>query len=368
MNTTVRYIGLDVHKATISIAVAEAGTGEAAFLKTIPYDETRLLKELEMLRKGGQELRVCYEAGPTGFGVHRVLAKRKISCIVVAPSLIPRKVGVRVKTDRRDSRSLAQYLRSGELTAVWVPDEATEALRDLERLRDDAKRAEKAAQQQLGKFLLRHGRIWSRTAWTKTHLEWISRQQFGHEAQQRVLVDSLKAVKDAAARVARLTKDIEELVQDSPVAPLAKALQAMRGISLVSAVVIAAEIGDLRRFATARHLMAFVGLVASEQSSGQTRRRGPLTRTGNGHVRRILIEAAWHYRHRPQVGPALTHRQEGVAEGVKSIAWKAQERLYRRLQALTKRGVPANKAVTAVARELAGFLWAIAQEEQLLAA
>ncbi len=289
--------------------------------------------------------------------------------MVVAPSLVPEKTGLKIKTDRRDARKLAQYLRGGELTPIWVPDEATEALRDLERARDDAKNAERVARHQLSKFLLRHGRVYTGgTAWTQRHLAWVRQQTFAPEAQQRVLADYLHAVTSAGERVDRLTQDIAELVENSALAPLIKSLQALRGISLVSAVVIAAEIGDLRRFATARQFMAFVGLVPSEHSTGQTRRRGPLTRTGNDHVRRILIEAAWQYQHLPAVTLALRRRQQGLAEELQAIAWKAQTRLHRRLKHLQQRRVAANKAIAAVARELAGFVWAIARAPHATAA
>ncbi len=368
MNMKVRYIGLDVHKDTIVIAVADEGRQEARVWKTIPYDTTRLLKALKLLQKEGERLEVCYEAGPTGYELHRRLTEAGIACQVVAPSLTPSKSGDRIKTDRRDAARLAHFLRSGDLTEVYVPDEATEALRDLERARDAAKRAERTARHQLAKFLLRHGRRWEGgSSWTKKHLEWIRRQEFAQEAQQRVLRDYLKTVEDAAERVARLEADLAELIEQSALAPLVKSLMAMRGIAQVSAAVIAAEIGDLRRFATAGEFMAYVGLVPSEHSSGGSVRRGRITRCGNGYVRRILVEAAHHYRRAPSVSQALRKRQEGVPEPVRRIAWEAQKRLHGRLRRLTARGKPYNQAIAAVARELAGFVWAIGQEAQPIA-
>lgn len=362
MKSTVRYIGLDVHKSTIVIAVAESGRRAATVHKTIIHDVVKLKKELSELSRSGATLEICYEAGPTGFGLQRSLTSLGYSCVVVAPSLVPQKAGVRIKTDSRDACKLAQNLRSGDLVPIWVPDESTEALRDLERARDDAKNAERVARQHLSKFLLRHGKVYTGgTSWTQRHFAWIRQQSFSQVAQTRVLADYLQAVVNAGSRVSQLTKDIEELVLKSTVAPLVQSYQALRGISLVGATVLAAEVGDLRRFQTAGQFMAFVGLVPSEHSSGKTISRGPLTRTGNRHVRRILIEAAWQYQHLPAVTPAIRKRQAGLSEEVKMIAWKAQRRLHARLKHLQQRRLASNKAITAVARELAGFVWAISQ-------
>jgi transposase len=356
------YVGLDVHKDSIVIAVARQGREAAETWKTIPYGGVRLRKTLKMLVRNGEELRVCYEAGPTGFGLCRLLREAGIDCIVVAPSLVPSKAGDRVKTDRRDARRLAHFLRSGDLTEVYVPDEAVEAIRDLERARDDAKCAERVSRHQLSKFLLRHDRHWDYTTWTKKHRDWIRTQKFAYPAQQRVLEDYLKAVEDAAERVERLTAQAEALVEETVLAPLVKALQAFRGISVVSAVTIAAEVGDLRRFATPGQFMSYVGLVPSEDSTGKRRRQGRITRCGNAHLRRILVEAAWHYRHVPVMSKELRRRNQGVAEAVRSIAWEAQKRLNKRLYHLIHAGKSVQKAVTAMARELAGFIWAVGQE------
>jgi transposase len=369
MSTSVVYVGLDVHKDSIAIAVARPGRQPAKKWKTMPYDGTRLLKALKMLAPEGQPLKVCYEAGPTGFGLCRRLRKAGVDCIVVAPSLVPGKPGDRVKTDRRDAEKLAHFLRSGDLTEVHVPDEAVEAVRDLERARGDAKRAERVARQQLGKFLLRHDRPWDGKAWTQKHLNWIRAQKFAYPAQQRVLADYLKTVEDLAERVAALTSALEELVQETVLAPLVKALQAFRGISMISAVTIAAEVGgDLRRFATAGQFMSYVGLTPSENSTGQRRRQGAITRCGNGHLRRTLVESAWHYRHAPAMSKELRRRNQGVADEVRRIAWEAQKRLHKRLYHLLHAGKSSQKAVVALARELAGFVWSVGQEERLLAA
>jgi len=361
---TVRFVGLDVHADSIAIAVAEPGRGEPGFLASIPNDCALLLKRLRRLG----HVKCCYEAGPTGFGLQRMLAGEGIECAVVAPSLVPMRAGDRVKTDRRDAVRLARFLRSGDLTEIYVPDEATEAMRDLERARDDAKKAERTARHQLGKFLLRHGRRYGgKTKWTKGHIDWVQTQHFAHEAQQRVLEDYLRAVQDQGERVARLTASVVELVETWSLRPLVKALQALRGINVISGAVLAAELGDIRRFATAPKLMGYIGLVPSEHSSGEGRQLGGITRSGNGHVRRILVEAAWAYRFRPRLSRAIAERSAGVTPGVRSVAWRAQERLCAKYRRLTARGKNTQKTVTAIARELAGFVWAIAREPELLA-
>jgi transposase len=362
---TVRFVGLDVHKESIAIAVAEPGRGDAQVLATISNDTTQLLKRLRRLGK----LKCCYEAGPTGYGLYRDLTAAGIDCVVVAPSLVPSKAGDRVKTDRRDAARLARFLRSGDLTEIYVPDAETEAMRDLERARDDAKKAERVARHQLSKFLLRHGKRWPRrSTWSKKHLDWIRCQHFAQEAQERVLVDYLKAVEDNEARVAKLTASIVELVETWSLKPLVKALQALRGISVIASTTIVAELGDLHRFESAPKLMGYLGLVPSEHSSGESRQRGRITRTGNVHARTVLVEAAWAYRFRQSVSKELRQRAEGVAPEVQAIAWRAQERLCPRYRKFMARGMNKNKAVTAIARELAGFIWSIARQPKLLAA
>lgn len=363
----VRFVGLDVHKESIAIAVAGEDGSAPENVATVPSDTAALVRRLKKLGLGAR-LKCCYEAGPTGFGLQRALEAASIECIVVAPSLVPRTAGDRVKTDRRDAVKLARFLRSGDLAEVHVPDVATEAMRDLERCRDDAKRAERTARHQLSKFLLRHGRTYDgKGAWTGMHLDWIRGQVFEHEAHNRVLVDCVHAVENATSRVERLTKDIVELVETWSLQPLVKALQALRGVQVLSAVILAAELGDFARFATAPALMAYLGLVPSEHSSGETKKRGRITRTGNGHVRRILVESAWSYRHRPALSWAIRKRNEGVAPQVQAIAWKAQNRLHRRYNKLLGRGKNKQQTVTALARELAGFVWSIARQPQLLA-
>jgi len=365
----VRFVGLDVHKDRITIAVADQDGSAPQVVATVPHETRALLKQLKKLGASGQ-LRCCYEAGPTGFGLCRALNAAGIQCIVVAPSLIPKQAGDRVKTDARDAVKLARFLRSGDLTSVHVPDEQTEAMRDLERAREDAKRAERSARNVLSKFLLRHGCRYtgkSRT-WSASYLDWIRTLHFEFEAQQRVLVSYLHAVEQATERVAQLTADIAEMVETWSLKPLVKALQALRGVQLVSAVTIAAELGEMNRFASAPQLMAYLGLVPSEHSSGGTKKRGAITRTGNQHVRRILVESAWSYRHRASMSYEIRRRNEGVSTGVREIAWKAQQRLHRRYQRLLGRGKNKQQTVTALARELAGFIWAIGRQPVLLEA
>jgi transposase len=361
MSKSLRFVGLDVHKDSIVIAVAEEGR-EPAYVHGEILNDWGILRRTLRRLAAGHRLQCCYEAGPCGYGLYRKMKEAKMDCVVVAPSLVPVQSGNRVKTDRRDARKLAHFLRSGDLTEVFVPDEEAEALRDLERAREDAKKAERVSRQQLGKFLLRHGRRWDRTNWTRDHLNWIRGQKFEHQAQQRVLTDYLKAVEDAAQREKQLTKDLAELVQESTLYPLIRALQAFRGIQLITAVTIAAELVDLQRFGSPRQLMAFLGLTPSEHSSGETKHRGRITRAGNGHVRRILVEAAWNYQYQPNMSKAIRKRNQGVAPGVQRLAWKAQKRLHQRLYHLSRKGKNAQKAITAVARELAGFIWAVGQE------
>jgi transposase len=310
------------------------------------------------------QLRVCYEAGPTGSVVYWQLTGLGVTCEVVAPTLVPVKPGDRVKTDRRDALKLARSYRAGDLTPVWVPDAAHEALRDLVRAREAAKKDQLRARHRLGKFLLRHGRRppTAMKAWTQAHLAWVkSAVHFDHAAQEATLLDYIHEVDHVAARIGRLEAAIDAAVQTAPARMRAviEALQALRGIALVTAVTIAAEVGELSRFTKPRQLMGYSGAVASEKSSGERTRRGGITKAGNAHLRRVIVEAAWAYRHRPAVGPTLRKRQGPVRPEVKEIAWKAQHRLHARYRALTARGKCKQQAVTAIGRELLGFIWAI---------
>ena len=365
-STRIRFVGLDVHKETIALAVADASL-PAQVLGVIPNDFATLLKTLRRLGPP-ESIICCYEAGPTGYGLYRQLRAAGYTCHVVAPSMVPVQSGCRIKTDRRDAAKLAHYLRSGDLTFIYVPDEITESIRDLERARDDAKIAERVTRHHLSKFLLRHGRIYAgKTSWNPAHMAWVTQQAFELPAERQVLADYREAVELAGARVVRLTARMGEALETWEKAPLVKAFQALRGIDMVSAVTVVAEVGDFRRFAKAGDLMAFVGMVPSEHSSGGSRRQGRITRTGNSHVRRIVVEAAWHYRRQPRMSKAIRLRNDLVSPGVRGIAWKAQKRLHGRLNRLLGRNKPACQAVVAVARELVGFLWAISREEVLLA-
>ena len=309
-------------------------------------------------------LRACYEAGPTGYVMYWQLTALGVRCDVVAPTLVPAKAGDRVKTDRRDAEKLARCYRAGDLTAVWVPDAAHEALRDLVRAREAAKKDQFRARHRLGKFLLRHGRRppTGMTAWTQRHLAWIKTAvHFEQPAQEATLLDYLHEVEHVAGRIERLERAIDAAVQTAP-APMRAvidALQALRGIALVSAVTIVAEVGALSRFARAPQVMGYSGMGAREDSSGGRTRRGGITKTGNAHLRRIIVEAAWAYRHRPSVGAALRKRQATLSDDVKAIAWKAQHRLHGRYRTLLGRGKCQQQVVTAVGRELLGFIWAI---------
>ena len=363
MGKTITYVGLDVHKKTISVALAEGGLrGEARFVGTIPNTAGALTKLAMRLSRKGGSLRFCYEAGPCGYGVYRHLRALGHDCVVVAPSLIPRRPGDRVKTDRRDCLGLAKLDRAGELTAVWVPDADHEAMRDLVRARAAAVRALRRARQQLTGFLLRHGRVHSGKNWTLAHRRWLTTLRFEHPAQQIVLQDYIHAVEDAKARRDALMAQIEALLPRWSMAPLVEALQAMRGVALIVAVTLVAEVGDLTRFDNPRQLMAYVGLVPSEHSSGPSIRRGGITKAGNGEARRVLIEAAWSYRMQARVSRCLLNRLEGLPKEVRDIAWKAQVRLCARSRRLQAAGKHANVVMAATAREMLGFAWAIARE------
>jgi transposase len=358
----VKFVGLDVHAETIAVAVAERD-GEVRSLGVIPNREESVRK---LVKKLGavEQLRFCYEAGPTGYALYWQLSKLGAPCEVVAPTLVPVKAGDRVKTDRRDALKLARNYRAGELTAVWVPDADHEALRDLVRAREAAKKDQLRARHRLSKFLLRHGRRAPHgiQSWTMKYLEWIKRDvHFPARAQEVTLLDYLHEVEHAAARIARLDAAIAEAAKlASPkMRAVIEGLQALRGIAQISAVTVVAELGEVTRFSKARQLMAYAGIVASEDSSGERTRRGSITKTGNAHLRRVVVEAAWAYRHRPSVGAALRKRQETVSEEVKQIAWKAQHRLHARYGKLMAKGKNKGVVVTAVARELLGFLWAI---------
>jgi transposase len=363
------FVGLDVHKSTVAVAVAVAeGTrgGEVRALGVFPNRADHVAKLAKKLSRGGRRVNFCYEAGPCGYGLYRQLSAPGHDCIVVAPSLIPMKAGDRVKTDRRDAVMLAKLHRAGELTAVWVPDDAHEAVRDLVRARATAVRMLGKARQHLQGFLLRHGRVYAgKTGWTLAYRRWLTTLRFDHPAQQVVLQDYIHAVTDAEARLQRLTRQIEELAPQWSMAPVVEALQAMRGVAFIVAVTMAAEVGDFSRFDNPRQLMAYLGLVPSEQSSGSTVRRGGITKAGNALARRALIEGAWTYRMQARISRKLHDRNEHLPQAVRDIAWKAQVRLCARYRRLSAAGKAKVVVTTAIAREMVGFIWAIARHVQV---
>ena len=361
MREKVRFLGLDVHAETIAVAIAEP-EGEVRSLGTIANRAESVRK---LVRKLGpvEQLKACYEAGPTGYVLYWQLAELGVSCEVIAPTLVPMKAGDRVKTDRRDAERLARSYRSGDLTAVWVPDEGSESLRDLVRAREAAKQDQLRARHRLSKFLLRTGQRPGAgvKAWTQSYMVWVKQIHFAQVARESTLLDYLHEVEHLVERVKRLEQAITEAVKLAApeVQEVVKGLQALRGIAQISAVTIVAELGEISRFQSARQLMGYSGMVPSENSSGGRTQRGRITKTGNAHLRRIAGEAAWSYRMRPCVGPALRKRQEGVAEEIKEVAWKAQHRLHKRYLRLGAAGKDQKKIVTAIGRELLGFIWAI---------
>lgn len=356
-----RFVGMDVHAKSIRVAVVEAN-GEERDLGEIANREESIRKLVKKLGRV-EDLRICYEAGPTGYVLYWQLAKLGVKCEVIAPSLVPVKPGDRVKTDRRDARKLARSYRAGDLTAVWVPDQQHEGLRDLVRGRETAKKDQTRARHRLSKFLLRHGQRAGMGvhAWTQKYMEWVRGIRFEVVAQQVVLGDYLHEVEHSSARVERLEAAIGEAVKAAPASMRAviEALQGLRGVGQVTAATIVSEVGQLSRFAGARQMMGYSGAVSSEDSSGERVRRGEITKAGNAHLRRVVVEAAWAYRHGPAVGSTLRRRQAGLSPEVIEIAWKAQHRLHGRYRKLMGRGKNQQKAITAVARELLGFIWAI---------
>jgi transposase len=360
------FVGIDVAKLRNAIAIADPGReGEVRFFGEVDASDTSMRRVIQRIAAKFDRVDFCYEAGPTGYGLYRLIRLLGHECTVVAPSLIPRKPGDRVKTNRRDAVSLARLLRAGELTAVWVPDEGHEAMRDLVRARAAAVETQRAHRQQVSSFMLKHSRVFPRPkAWTMRYLRWLQEQKFDHPAHQIALQEMIEAVRTSKERVLRLEAAIEEFVPQWSLAPVVQALQALRGVDLIVAVTFATEIGDLSRFENPRQLMAYLGLVPSERSTGETVRRGSITKAGNGRVRHMLVESAWTYRHPPKVGKAKLYKLEQTSPRVREIAWKAQTRLTARYRALSAKGKKTTIVCTAIARELVGFMWSVGQEVQ----
>ncbi len=356
-----KYVGLDVHKATIWLTVADAAGGEPRDLGSIAHAVPTLLKRLQALGAPG-ELFVVYEAGPTGYGLVRRLRALGYQAHVVAPSLIPRAPGERVKTDRRDAHKLSRLARAGELRYVVVPDARDEAIRDLSRAREDAVQARLKVRQQITALLLRHDQRYDgKTHWTLTYLRWLRQLTLAYPAQQLVLEEALLSLASIDATLGRLTRGLDEQVAAWRYEPVVQALMGLRGVARIVAITLVAEIGDIGRFEHPRELMSYLGLVPSEHSSGPRTRRGKITKAGNGHARRMLIEAAWQYRFRPQEGKGLKQRLQAHSGEQQRLSWKAQERLCQRFADLSRRQLHQNKVCVAVARELTGFVWAMAR-------
>ena len=358
------HVGLDVHKDSISVAAAEPGRAPARLIGKVAHDVPKLLKVLGKVGTA-EQLHIVYEAGPTGFGLQRSLQAKGFACDVIAPSQIPKRASDRIKTDGRDSIQLAECSRAGQLSAVWIPDPQDEAIRDLSRAREDAVNARVQARHQLKAFLLRHDvRYGGKTSWCGAYYRWLATLNFGAGAAQTAFTEYWQAVKSADERVERLSKALESSITGWRWEHVVQALQALRGVAAITAIGLAAELGDLGRFAHPRQLMGYLGLVPSEHSSGARVSRGSITKTGNSHARRLLTEAAWNYRFKARIGKQAQVRQQELSEPIRVMAWKAQLRLTQRFAAFKERGLQANKACIAVARELAGFVWAIAQQAQ----
>ena len=360
------YVGLDVHKETISAAVAAQGEEEVRYLGVIANNSVALQGLIRKIISTAGIAHFVYEAGPGGYALYRELREMGYACIVAAPSLIPRKPGDKVKTDRRDSMMLARLYRAGELTSIYVPEKDDEAIRDLYRARCVAKRAEKESRQNLLSFLLRNGIVYpGKHNWTKTHWIWLHALSLPHPVQQLTLQEYIDAIMQCQSRVTRIDGMLQQVVVGWRHEPLVRKLQLLRGISFLTAVGVVSELGDLRRFPCAKQLMAYAGLVPSESSSGKTVRRAGITKTGNSNVRWLLVESAWSYRLKARKSAYLLKRQPAEAsEAAKELSWKAQVRLCGRYQRLLQKGKPKGKVITSIARELAGFIWALGRLEE----
>jgi|SRR5215470_11122766 transposase len=356
------YIGLDVHREAIAIAVAEPGrNGEVRDYGQISNDLHELEKLIGRLRQAHGRpatLHLCYEAGPCGFGIARRLKQLGVRCEVVAPSLTPKRAGERLKTDRRDARKLARLLRAGELTAIYIPEPTDEAIRDLCRARSDAVDDRRRSRHRLKAFLLRHGyRYHGRSPWTNAHERYLRELVLAHPAMKAILEEYLMAIGAAGERITRTEEAMRDLLEQWRLKPAVEALMAMKGFQLVAAMILVSELGAIDRFSHPRQLMAYLGLIPSERSSSERRRQGAITKCGNAHARWLLVECAQHYAAPPKVSKELSRRQQKQAREVRAISWKAQNRLHHRYSRLLARRLTRNKAMVAIARELCGFIW-----------
>lgn len=361
------YIGLDVHKATIAWAIAREGRQEPEYRGEIANRARDVAKLVDKLTRefAGELLLWCYEAGPCGYDLHRQLLELGQDCQVVAPSKIPRQPGEKIKTDRRDAIKLARLLRSGDLSGVWVPDVEQEAMRDLTRARGDMKQQQLKARQQLGAFLLRHSCVYTagKSRWTKRHYNWLEEVRFDNPLHQIVLQEYINAVKQADERLQTMNTLMAKALPEWSMAPVVHSLKALRGIDTTAAMILIAELGDVSRFESPRQLMAYLGLVPSEHSSGSRRRQGHITLTGNTHARRILVESAWCYRFPARQTAHLRRKADKASDEAKAIAWRAQKRLCARYSDLSRAGKNTKVVCVAVARELVGFIWAVVCQE-----
>ena len=357
------YLGLDVHKDSITIAIAQPGSkGELRLFGTITNDVDRLEKALHRIRKAHPEahLELAYEAGPCGFVIARRLKQLKVPCLVAAPSLIPKLPGSPFKTDKRDALAIARLLRAGELTAVYVPEATDEAIRDLCRARTDAVDDHRRCRHRLKAFLLRHGyRYHGKANWSQPHMRYLRELVLPHRAMKAILEEYLQGIDAAHQRVQRIEASMLSLLQTWRLKPAVDALMAFRGFQMVAAMITVSELGDIHRFEHPRQLMTYLGLVPTESSSGPRQRQGAISRCGNGHQRWLLTECAEHYAAPPKVSKELSRRQEGQSKTVRDLSWKAQNRLHTRFMKLLGRRLQRNKAKVAIARELCGFIWAL---------
>lgn len=365
MKHTTKYVGLDVSKSKIAIAVADDGRQEARYWGTILHTKEAVAKLMNQLRKSEDvTLEVCYEAGPTGYVLYRWLLEMDISCTVVAPSLIPKRAGDRIKTDKRDALRLAQLFRAGELVSVYVPTPEDEAFRDLVRAREDAKEDLNRHKQRLGKFLLRHQIADPKgsTPWTRDYEVWLDTLKFTNDCLRLTFQEYRQEIWETKERIKRYEKELEQQSQVGVQAPLIQALQALRGVALVTAATLSSEIISISRFPSATSFMSYCGLVPSESSSGESRWQGKITKAGNAHLRRVLVESAWSYRYSPAIKKTMRQRVSELPPEIQSIAWEAQNRLHRKFRVMTRQGKIKGTITVAIARELAGFVWAIAKE------